>query len=200
MADLTTLRRSPLEHMAERMGPHAADAPGDVRLVEWPYLTMVSLRVDPQAPVAQAIESVLGTQLPRTSGPVAEAGPHTVVWLGPDEWLVVSQTPATDLTEQLHAAVGDSHASIVDVSANRTVLELSGRAARGVLQKGCPVDLHPREFQPGIAVATTLARIPLLLWQAGPDTYRLLPRASFADYVARWLLDAMQEFQGSGPA
>jgi sarcosine oxidase subunit gamma len=36
------------------------------------------------------------------------------------------------------------------------------------------------------------------LWQTAETSYRLLPRSSFADYVARWLLDAMQEFQGPG--
>jgi sarcosine oxidase, subunit gamma len=82
------------------------------------------------------------------------------------------------------------------VSANRTVLELTGPQARAVLEKGCPVDLHPRAFGPGRAVATTLARVPLLLWQTEDETYRLLPRSSFADYTARWLLDAMQEYAG----
>ena len=74
------------------------------------------------------------------------------------------------------------------------MLELRGAAARPVLQKGCPLDLHPRVFAPGRAVSTTLARIPLILWQVGPDSYRLLPRSSFADYVARWLVDASQEY------
>jgi heterotetrameric sarcosine oxidase gamma subunit len=198
MADLTTLRRSPLAHLTERMHAEAVDSPRDVRLAEWPFLTMVSLRVDPGAPAAQALESVLAVPLPRVCGRVAESGPHTVIWLGPDEWLVVSQAPPSELIQELQAAVGDAHASVVDVSANRTMLELSGSAARDVLQKGCPADLHHREFQPGQAAATTLARIPLLLWQAGPETYRLLPRSSFADYVARWLLDAMQEFEGPG--
>ena len=55
----------------------------------------------------------------------------------------------------------------------------------------CPTDLHPRAFGPGRAVTTTLARVPLLLWQVGPQAYRLLPRSSFAEYVAAWLLDAM---------
>jgi sarcosine oxidase subunit gamma len=73
---------------------------------------------------------------------------------------------------------------------------LRGPAARAVLQKGCPLDLHPRAFGVGRAASTTLARVPLLLWQSGPASYRLLPRSSFADYVARWLLDAMQEFSG----
>ena len=58
------------------------------------------------------------------------------------------------------------------------------------------MDLHPRAFAPGWAVSTTLARVPVLLWQTGEETYRLLPRSSFADYVARWLLDAMVEFTG----
>ena len=30
----------------------------------------------------------------------------------------------------------------------------------------------------------------------GETSYRLLSRSSFADYVARWVLDAMVEFTG----
>jgi sarcosine oxidase subunit gamma len=117
-----------------------------------------------------------------------------VLWQGPDEWLVASLISADALVPALQERVAGAHAAVVDVSANRTVLELSGPAARAVLQKGCPLDLHPRAFSPGRAVTTTLARIPLILWQVGPDSYRLLPRSSFADYVAQWLLDAAQEF------
>jgi len=36
----------------------------------------------------------------------------------------------------------------------------------------------------------------VLLWQTGAAGYRLLPRSSFADYLARWLLDAMSEYTG----
>jgi sarcosine oxidase subunit gamma len=197
MADLTMLRRSPLAHLAERMRDGSVGGPRGVALSESPYLTMVSLRVDATAPVAQRLEAVLGVDLPRACGTVTEAGATAVLWLGPDEWLVVSRTEAGFLTDQLQAAIQDAHASVVDVSANRTGLELAGPSARAVLEKGCPVDLHPTRFGPGTAVTTTLARIPLLLWQTGPETYRLLPRSSFADYVARWLLDAMEEFRST---
>jgi len=188
MAELTALRRSPLAHLE----PHGEGS--RVRLVERPFVTMVSLRVDPHSTAAIAVERALGVELPRTAGHVAEHGQHHVLWLGPDEWLVVSdQEPAT-LVGTMAAAVEGTHASVVDVSANRTVLELTGPAARAVLAKGCPVDLHQRAFQPGMAVTTTLAvRVPMLLWQVEPETYRLLPRSSFAEYVARWLLDAMVE-------
>jgi len=39
----------------------------------------------------------------------------------------------------------------LDLSAERTVLELFGPKARG-LEKGRPTDLHPRTFDPGNAV------------------------------------------------
>lgn len=194
MADLTRLRRSPLADLAARIREGAVTGDRGVRLVERAFLTMVSVRVDPTSSAATAVEDVLGAQLPRSAGRISQHGPHHVLWLGPDEWLVVSETTSHTLAADLAQAVAGAHAAVVDVSANRTVLELSGPAARAVLEKGCPVDLHPRAFRPGTAVTTTLARVPLLLWQVDADSYRLLPRSSFSDYVARWLLDAMHEF------
>ena len=55
----------------------------------------------------------------------------------------------------LAAGLDGDPGSVVDVSANRTTLELSGPPAREVLEKGCPLDLHPRAFGPGRAVSTT---------------------------------------------
>lgn len=191
MADVTVQRRSPLADLSPGI---RGSSDRQVSLAEYPYLSMVGLRVAPSSPAATAVEGVLGTDLPRSCGQVSANAGHHVLWLGPDEWLVVSELPPGTLVDELTGAVGDAHAAVVDLSANRTVLELSGPAARSVLRKGCPADLHPRAFEADHAVATTLARIPLLLWQIGPDSYRLLPRSSFAQYVALWLLDAMEEF------
>lgn len=195
MADLTMLRRSPLAGMARELMDRAVTGERSVRVSEWRFTTMVALRVDPASPAAEAVEGVLGVTLPRAVGDVTSHGQHSVLWLGPDEWLVVSQMTGEVLVPALAESVAGAHAAVVDVSANRTVIELQGAAARAVLEKGCPVDLHPRAFGPGRAVSTTLARIPVLIWQVGPQAYRLLPRVSFADYVARWLLDASQEFR-----
>ncbi|MFI7067988.1 sarcosine oxidase subunit gamma [Kribbella sp. NPDC050124] len=188
MADLSTLRRSPLTHLADRMA--AASAEGTVSLSEVPFLGMVSLRVDPSVPVA----AVLGAPPPAGCGQTTGTGDLQILWLGPDEWLVVTTNDPVALVDQLDAALGADPGLALDVSANRTVIELTGPQARTVLEKGCPVDLHPRSFGPGRAVMTTLARVPVLLWQTDDNHYRLLPRSSFAEYVARWLLDAMQEF------
>ncbi|MDQ8703981.1 sarcosine oxidase subunit gamma family protein [Streptomyces sp. LHD-70] len=200
MAEPTTagpaaLRRSPLAHLEERLRAATVTGPRGVSLAEWPYISMVSVRVDPDAEAAARIEKTLATPLPRTCGETTSAGPHTVLWLGPDEWLVVSQAESPSLTAELTEALGDDPGAVVDVSANRTTLELSGPAAREVLEKGCVLDLHPRAFGPSRAVATQVGPVPVILWQTDEaPSYRLFPRSSFADYLARWLLDAIDEY------
>ena len=98
--------------------------------------------------------------------------------LGPDWWLHIGSP----------AAAGG-----VDVSAHRTTLELRGPRARDVLMTGCALDLHPSVFAVGASAQTMLAQAQVVLHRVGPDTYRLLVRASFARYLADWLLDAMIE-------
>jgi sarcosine oxidase, subunit gamma len=196
MAELTALRRSPLHHLHDRLRDGGVPGERAVALREVPFVAMISLRAEPGSPAVARLGHRLGTALPDTCGRVTSTGEHSVLWLGPDEWLVVSETDGAELTARLRDALAGDRGSVVDVSANRTTLELSGPGAREALEKGCPVDLHPRSFGPGRAVATTLGRVPVLLWQTDETTYRLLPRSSFADYVARWLLDAVAEFAG----
>ncbi|MBT2444489.1 sarcosine oxidase subunit gamma [Streptomyces sp. ISL-36] len=195
-ADAVALRTSPLAHLAERMRAAGVTGARGVTLTEWPFLTMVNLRVDPASEAADRIEKTLGAPLPRQCGHTTTWGPQTVLWLGPDEWLVLSQADNAAVAAELREALGADPGSVVDVSANRTTLELSGPAARAVLEKGCPLDLHPRAFGPGQAVSTTVGPVAVLLWQVDDvPTYRLFPRSSFADYLARWLIDAMSEYR-----
>ncbi|WP_433920016.1 sarcosine oxidase subunit gamma [Streptomyces canus] len=191
------LRTSPLSHLQERMNAAAVGGARGVTLAELPFVTMVNVRVDPASAAADRTGRTLGAPLPRRCGDTAASGLHTILWLGPDEWLVLSRADAGTVTAKVRQALDGDPGSVVDVSANRTTLELSGPAAREVLEKGCPLDLHPRAFGPGRAVSTTVGPIAVLLWQLDDaPTYRLLPRSSFADYLARWLIDAMSEYGG----
>lgn len=99
--------------------------------------------------------------------------------LGPDWWLLVGA-----------AVPGDDG---VEVSAQRTTLELRGLRTREVLMTGCALDLHPTAFKVGAAAQTLVAQAQVVLHRTAADTYRLLVRASFARYLADWLLDAMLE-------
>ena len=154
-----------------------------VELREIALERQVDLRVDPVDPAANRIGELLGTPLPV----VPNTGSEAVLWLGPDQWLVFGASE-----QQLRAALGDTPGSVVDVSANRVVFELSGPGARDVLEQGCAIDLHPRAFGPGRCAQTLLARANVVLHQVDDvPTYRLLVRPSFAGYLRLWLRDAL---------
>jgi sarcosine oxidase, subunit gamma len=176
----------------------AGSVRGAVELGEVAFLTMVGLRVDRNSDAGQRVASVTGG-LPATSGGVTGTGDTSVLWLGPEEFLVVAPTEAHeslggDLIQALREALADGEGQVVDLSANRTTFELTGPRARAVLEKGCALDLHPRALLAGTALSTEIGNIPVVLWKTGEESFRIFPRASFADFLGRWLLDAMREY------
>ncbi|MEV4459854.1 sarcosine oxidase subunit gamma family protein [Microbispora sp. NPDC049633] len=185
-------RRSPAAAFAARF--EAASAGGGLRLAEAPFLTQIDLRVEPKSPAAEQIGTAIGVPLPLEPGTAVRGGDLTVLWLGPDEWLVLGPDGAApELVERLTEAAAGEHVSVVDVSAQRTTLVVAGERARDVLAHGCALDLHPRVFGPGRCAQTTLARAGVVL-VADEDGFRVLIRSSFAAYVAEWLLDASVEY------
>ena len=190
---------SPAEHLAAAFTAAEVVGPRAVSVREVPFLTMTGLRVELGTGAAERLTTRLGARLPSTCGGVSSHEGTSVLWLAPDEFLVVSARAATELTHDLVVGLHGEPGSVVDLSANRTTLELTGPSARAVLEKGCALDLHPRVFETGSAYATTLAGVGVVLWKTAELTYRVLPRASFADFVGRWLVDAMAEFAGAEP-
>ena len=193
---LRDIRRSPASHLAGAL--EAGSIEGTVVLKEGPFQTMAGVRVDPGSEAGSRIASVVGG-LPVRCGEVAGTERVSVLWLGPSEFLMVAPEEAHDslggdLIGSLVTALGDAPGQVVDLSANRTTFELAGPRARAVLEKGCALDLHPRSFSPGTAVNTEVGNIPVILLKSGEESYRIFPRASFADFLGRWLLDAMREF------
>ncbi|GAA0685497.1 sarcosine oxidase subunit gamma [Kitasatospora atroaurantiaca] len=183
------LRRSPLGHLASQTPTR------DVRLREIPFLTQLNLRLSPGSEAAARVAEALGAALPTEPNTVSvtESGDLRLLWLSPDEWLVVGPDGCAPQTEgHIRTALQGEHASLVDVSANRTTLELSGPGARTVLETGCALDLHPRTFVPGRCAQTLVSKVNVVLDQVDAEPrYRLLVRGSFAQYLADWLLDAM---------
>jgi sarcosine oxidase subunit gamma len=125
-------------------------------------------------------------------------GALRVLWLGPDEWLVVAEGEALDLLPRLGRAVAGRRAAVSDLSSSRAIIEIAGSHARALLETGCGLDLHPRAFGPGQCAQTLLARVPVILDQidATPH-YRLLVRRSYERWLVDWLIDAAQGLQES---
>ena len=185
---------SPLGAWTDRL---AALAPALIA-AERPFRSQLTVRVsDPDA--IAAMGAALGAVFPAvpctfTTGS-GEFGDVEVLWLGPDEFLVVA---APDLQvaieEVLRGALGSARGSVVDTSAQRTTVVLEGPHARDVLAHGCSVDLHPSSAPTGTCVQTLLARTGIVLQVTGADRFTVLVRSSFAEYLAAWLSDACVEY------
>ena len=184
-------RRSPLGAIQS-----AASPPPDGQLVERPFLTHLNLRLDPgNAESLAAVHRVLGVQLPLTANTTTVTDDLAAIWLGPDEWLLLTDHQSDALAEDLQAALAGCFASVVDTSAGQTVIRLSGPSTLDILARGCALDLHPTVFPPGACAQTLLARAQALLIAVdATPTIDIIVRRSFAPYVAAWLHDSAHQF------
>jgi sarcosine oxidase subunit alpha len=200
----------PAKAATSAVGPWAArlaeayDGPA-LTIREDAFRTLTEVRVGPAG--RPALAAALGSEPP---GPLASLvqGDRLVCWLGPDWYLVDEPAGGSALRDPLAA---DPAVSAVDISAQRTPLVVTGSRARDLLGHGCSLDLDPAVFRDGSAASSTLAKAHVHLVRrdpghatgtddasAGDDSpgYRLYVRASFARYLAQWLLDAGVEYTG----
>jgi sarcosine oxidase subunit gamma len=142
------------------------------------FIAQLDVRVDASARLT----------LPREVNTWLADGEREVLWLGPDEWLVVGPRGSEDaISNDLERALAGLHHSVVDVSAARVVIDLEAADRLELLSNGCGLDLHPRSWRNGMCAQTLLARIPVILQEreAGP---RIFVRPSFANYLVDWLV------------
>jgi len=141
--------------------------------------------------VRLAAEGALKLAVPAAACRAAAAGDSAALWLGPDEWLLISGERAADETAvELSAALAGLPHSLVDVSHRQVALEVSGPDASLLLAAGCPLDLDVGAFPVGMCTRTMLAKAEIVLWRTGADVFRIEVWRSFAPYVSAFLSEA----------
>jgi sarcosine oxidase, subunit gamma len=180
-------RQSPCSDLVERF-------PDGLR--ELPFLGYLNLRGNPESKnFLTSTQSVLAIGLPVTPNTVVIGNGLRALWLSPDEWLIVTEDQKqNDLVWKLEKALSGEHAAINDISANRTVFELSGKNVHEVLMKSSEIDFHPRVFSPGHCVQTLVAKSQAIIEQVDHETFYIYVRCSFGRYVGEWLAEAFREF------
>jgi sarcosine oxidase subunit gamma len=162
-----------------------AERSGDLELVdarELAFVSQLDVRIDPST------AAILG--FPTAPNTATKTGDRDVLWLAPDEWLVVGAPGAAGaIADELGRSLDGLHHSIVDVSANRVALELEGPSRHDLLASACPIDLHPRSWGDGRCAQSVFGAAQVLLHERDEIT-RLFVRPSFADYVVDLLLAA----------
>lgn len=202
MASTASLRQSPLAHLGLAGRAQAGLQGAGLGLSLRPPRGLVDLRVDldREPAAAAAVERALGVPLPLQPNTASAAAGTRVLWLGPDEWLVVVDDPdpqtGPDTVAKLRQALSAHFAAAVDVSGAQAVIGVTGPLAREVLERAVPLDMDAREFTAGQVKQTAFGRhcgATLHLLDAGTGelgpTFDLYCRRSFAEYVWRYLED-----------
>jgi sarcosine oxidase subunit gamma len=176
--------------VARREPAHAGEtfAAKGVTLAVLPPAERVSLRA-PAASIA-ALGKALGVALPQKPKSSAVKDGRTVLWLGPDEWLVIDESgkdPLVDLADvsALHSAVGISHRNVA--------VSVTGPAAESTVNAGCPQDLSLKDFPVGAASRSVLGTVEILLLRTAEDSFRVECWRSFSDYVWTFLTEAAKD-------
>jgi sarcosine oxidase subunit gamma len=199
------LRQSALAHLGLDGRAQPSRGTAGVTLAERPHRGMVDLRLDPADETAMnAFAEAFGFALPVQPNTTAGNGEASALWLGPDEWWLVVPGPepvaGRELADKLRAALADGFAAVTEVGESRTCIRIAGPKARALLQKGCPLDLHPRAFVAGACAQTLLAKATVAIHLSADENatdgpvFEVYVLRSFAEYLWTWIEDAGGEY------
>ena len=169
-----------------------------VAIRELPVLNTIDLRVAPGSSTQAAVAKALGMDLPGKPGqawkePVSGRGEAHALCLGPDWWLIVGCQEAEQKLAPLR--LNDlCHFGVVDVSSQRTTIELEGPKVREVLAHLWDQDLREKSFPVASVSQGLMAKAPVIVCHIAPFRYRVMVRSSFALHLWKALVDAAEEW------
>ncbi len=145
--------------------------------------------------ISKVMNRYFGTALPETANSFSVSGDRRALWLGPDESLLIcANQEAEELQHTLSTQLYGQHFQLTLLSDALAIYELNGPYVRDILAKGCALDLHVSAFRPGQCAQSNLERAAVTLMCEAENSFRLICRTSFADYVETWLKDAAYEY------
>ena len=183
------IMRSPLHSLGLASQARPIDDSCGVWANEIPHLGYISLRGDGRDKTfADAASKTLGVPLPVEPCTFAASEGVKVLWLSPDEWMIVTAPgQANALRSSLQQALLGVRSQVVDNSGGYTQIFLAGTHALDVLRHVSVYDFE--SLQPGRVAGTTFGKSSVYAFRQG-DGYRLIVRRSFADYIWRYLVRA----------
>ena len=166
---------------------------GTVAIRELPGLNTIDLRVAPGTSSQAAVVEALGMELPGKPGQIRASGEAHALCLAPDWWIIVEFQEADQKLAPLR--LNDHyHFSAVDVSGQRTTIELEGPNVREVLAHLWEQDLREKNFPTASVSQGLMAKAPVIVYHIATLRYRVMVRSSFALHLWKALVDAAEEW------
>ena len=115
-----------------------------------------------------------------------------ILWMGPDNWLVISDKK--NIFDTFKNDFTDKDFAITDLSHSRTIIEVEGNLAREVIKKGSPLNIN--ELGEGDCSNSVFHAITITLdfISDNPQVIRVLALRSFGESLHHSLTDACLEF------
>ena len=146
---------------------------------------------------ASKVGKILGMILPKESCSTSTKEKITCMWLGPNEWLLVSNDTVTkesnnyELEQVLFNDISKKNlGAVTNVSDHYTIFNLTGSNIFEVLSKGCPFDFNSESFGNNKVVQTILNHVDVTIHRKKKDNVDLYVRRSFSNYLWSWITDS----------
>ncbi|MCP4045048.1 MAG: hypothetical protein GY732_03565 [Gammaproteobacteria bacterium] len=151
----------------------------------------INLRGDPHdEKFRSTAEQVLGQKLPVRANSISLAA-HKVCWLGPNEWAVITSSNGVEsLLTKMRGPLSAEHFAVNDLTGGQVTYRISGSGVCELFAKGCTLDFHESKFATGTCSQSGLAKTAVLFVRLAQNTFEVIVRRSFADYLKCWLQQA----------
>jgi len=140
---------------------------------------------------------ILGMILPKEPCATSTKEKITCMWLGPNEWLLVSNDTVTkesndyELEELLFKDISKTNiGAVTNVSDHYTIFNLTGSNIFEILSKGSPFDFDSENFGDNKTAQTILNHIDVTIHRKTKEDVDLYVRRSFSDHLWAWIKDS----------
>jgi len=143
------------------------------------------------------VGKILGIILPKEACSTSTKEQITCIWLGPNEWILVSNDTINkesndyELEKLLFKDISKTNlGAVTNVSDHYTIFNLTGSNVFEILSKGSPFDFNSENFGDNKAVQTILNHVDVTIHRKTKENVDLYVRRSFSDHLWSWIKDS----------
>tara|TARA_Y100000590_G_scaffold46526_1_gene49314 strand:- start:139 stop:708 length:570 start_codon:yes stop_codon:yes gene_type:complete len=143
------------------------------------------------------VGKILGMILPKEACSTSTKEKITCMWLGPNEWLLVSndtldkESNDYELENLLFKDISKKNlGAVTNVSDHYTIFNLTGTNIFEILAKGSPFDFNSQNFGDNKVIQTILNHIDVTIHRKTKIDVDLYVRRSFSDHLWAWIKDS----------
>jgi sarcosine oxidase subunit gamma len=144
-----------------------------------------------------AVGKSLNILLPTESNTSTQSDKLTAVWLSPDEWMIYSNEPVDEKTNNyetenlLNNNISKLNlGAITDVTDQFVMINLKGNKIYELFQAGSPFNFNDFQNKRGAVAQTILNKVDIIVHNHDKNTLNLFVRRSFSEHLFSWMNDA----------